>query len=589
MTSGEAEARSTEVVHEPIPPKGLNLNFPLSDAMQALQGAQRQGLRVTARGGNGENLSRGGTLLPSRRSPSPVPACRRPAAPTSRQRQPLPNPPKAAARAVPSPAADVHATRQHRTGRWNWGLSILHPRRLRRQHLPGLDALRPAGDRRPVPVGLGRRPRPRQPDGRAAHRAQPRLSGLAATYVEVFRNIPCWCSSSSGTSCSPELLPFGLGDAFKQDLDPLTQQFLSAMLCLAFFTSARVCEQVAPASTPCPAARRTPGWPWASPAPDLPPRAPADGLPPGGAAAHLRVPQHLQELRRVLDHRPAGARRPGAASSSVDYTAQPYESFIAVTVLYLLINVVVMTLMRVVENKTRVPGYLGEVRCMNSIGRPSPGAALPVGGHEGVAGDHAHRGGLRHRGGTALAMMRLSAVKPLAFLCRQLREPVPGDSAGDGAAVVLPDRAPVAEGLRQPGPEHRRAPRLGDGGLRAVRVGVLLRDHPRRHPERPQGPGGGRLGAGHDLRPGDAPGGAAAGLPQHGPLLLTQAIVLFQDTSLVYVSALADFFGAATRWATAMGGSSSCCSLPVPSISPSALRPPSWCAATRKLNAHVAH
>ena len=31
------------------------------------------------------------------------------------------------------------------------------------------------------------------------------------------------------------------------------------------------------------------------------------------------------------------------------------------------------------------------------------------------------------------------------------------------------------------------------------------------------------------------------------PLLLTQAIVLFQDTSLVYVSALADFFGAAYK------------------------------------------
>src|SRR5207237_884517 len=29
------------------------------------------------------------------------------------------------------------------------------------------------------------------------------------------------------------------------------------------------------------------------------------------------------------------------------------------------------------------------------------------------------------------------------------------------------------------------------------------------------------------------------------PLLLTQAIILFQDTSLVYISALADFFGAA--------------------------------------------
>ena len=31
------------------------------------------------------------------------------------------------------------------------------------------------------------------------------------------------------------------------------------------------------------------------------------------------------------------------------------------------------------------------------------------------------------------------------------------------------------------------------------------------------------------------------------PLLLTQGIILFQDTSLVYVSALADFFGAAYK------------------------------------------
>ena len=31
------------------------------------------------------------------------------------------------------------------------------------------------------------------------------------------------------------------------------------------------------------------------------------------------------------------------------------------------------------------------------------------------------------------------------------------------------------------------------------------------------------------------------------PLLLTQSIILFQDTSLVYVSALADFFGAAAK------------------------------------------
>jgi glutamate/aspartate transport system permease protein len=43
----------------------------------------------------------------------------------------------------------------------------------------------------------------------------------------------------------------------------------------------------------------------------------------------------------------------------VDYTAQPYESFVAVTLAYLAINVVVMLLMRRTEALMRVPGYLG--------------------------------------------------------------------------------------------------------------------------------------------------------------------------------------------------------------------------------------
>jgi hypothetical protein len=53
--------------------------------------------------------------------------------------------------------------------------------------------------------------------------------------------------------------------------------------------------------------------------------------------------------------------------------------------------------------------------------------------------------GLRHRVGHGAGDDALSSVKPLAGLPR-LREPVPGDSAGDGAAVVLPDRAAVLRG-----------------------------------------------------------------------------------------------------------------------------------------------
>ena len=47
------------------------------------------------------------------------------------------------------------------------------------------------------------------------------------------------------------------------------------------------------------------------------------------------------------------------AQQLVDFTAQPYEAFIAVTLLYVLINVTVMFLMRHVEQKVRVPGFVG--------------------------------------------------------------------------------------------------------------------------------------------------------------------------------------------------------------------------------------
>jgi glutamate/aspartate transport system permease protein len=47
------------------------------------------------------------------------------------------------------------------------------------------------------------------------------------------------------------------------------------------------------------------------------------------------------------------------AQQLVDFTAQPYEAFIAVTLLYVLINVTVMFLMRHLEQKVRVPGLIG--------------------------------------------------------------------------------------------------------------------------------------------------------------------------------------------------------------------------------------
>src|SRR6185369_3858145 len=69
------------------------------------------------------------------------------------------------------------------------------------------------------------------------------LSGLATLYVEVFRNIPLLVQLFIWYFVLPELLPPTWGNAFKQ-MNPLAQQFFSAMVCLGLFTAARVAEQV---------------------------------------------------------------------------------------------------------------------------------------------------------------------------------------------------------------------------------------------------------------------------------------------------------------------------------------------------------
>ncbi len=67
--------------------------------------------------------------------------------------------------------------------------------------------------------------------------------------------------------------------------------------------------------------------------------------------------------------------------------------------------------------------------------------------------------------GTLLAVMRLSTFKPLAWFANRLRERVPLHPAGDGAAVVLPDRARLPAKRAGAVAENRYPSDLGDGGV----------------------------------------------------------------------------------------------------------------------------
>jgi len=65
---------------------------------------------------------------------------------------------------------------------------------------------------------------------------------LGNAYVEIFRNIPLLVQMFLWYFVLPELLPKALGDAMKQMVPPWAS-FWPAVLCLGFYTSARVAEQ----------------------------------------------------------------------------------------------------------------------------------------------------------------------------------------------------------------------------------------------------------------------------------------------------------------------------------------------------------
>lgn len=183
------------------------------------------------------------------------------------------------------------------------------------------------------------------------------LAGSAAAYVEVFRNVPLLVQLFIWYFVLPELLPTNLGDALKQT-DPLAQQFFAALLCLGCFTAARVCEQVRAGIASLPRGQRNAGL--------------ALGLTLPQTYRYVLLPMALRLILPPLTSEFLNVFKNSAVASTiglielsrqsqqlVDYTAQAYEAFIAVTVLYVLINVLVMFGMRLLERRTRVPGYIG--------------------------------------------------------------------------------------------------------------------------------------------------------------------------------------------------------------------------------------
>lgn len=182
------------------------------------------------------------------------------------------------------------------------------------------------------------------------------LTSLAAAYVEVFRNIPLLVQLFIWYFVVPEILPGAIGAWIKQ-LNPLLQQMLAGVVCLGMYTSARIAEQVRSGIASLPRGQRHAGLALGFTTPQtyryvlLP------------VAFRIIVPPLTSEFMTVFKNSAVmsmiGLLELAAQGRQlVDYTSQPYESFTAVTVLYMLVNLTALRLMRWIEKRVQIPGLL---------------------------------------------------------------------------------------------------------------------------------------------------------------------------------------------------------------------------------------
>ena len=181
------------------------------------------------------------------------------------------------------------------------------------------------------------------------------LRAFAGGYVELFRNVPLLVQLFIWYFVVPEIAPGG--QRFKQ-IDPFTQQFLASAACLGLFTAARVCEQVRAGIESLPRGQKSAGLALGL---TLPQTYRYVLLP---MAARLIVPPLTSETLNVFKNSAVCStigllELTAQGRQLVDYTAHAYESFLAVTMLYLLVNAAIQLIMRAVESRARVPGYLG--------------------------------------------------------------------------------------------------------------------------------------------------------------------------------------------------------------------------------------
>jgi glutamate/aspartate transport system permease protein len=192
----------------------------------------------------------------------------------------------------------------------------------------------------------------------------PWLRRLGDAWVEVFRNIPLLVQMFLWFFVVPELLPVSVGTWLKQ---LPRSAFYTAVICLGLYTSARVAEQVRAGIQ---SLNRGQGMAGVALGLTLPQTYRFVLLP---MALRIVMPPLTSEFLNVIKNSAVAltiglVELTASARSIQEFSFQVFEAFTAATLIYMVLNLLVVTGMRWLEKKLAVPGLIGSGQAMPQAG-----------------------------------------------------------------------------------------------------------------------------------------------------------------------------------------------------------------------------
>ncbi|MBI3283486.1 MAG: amino acid ABC transporter permease [Burkholderiales bacterium] len=177
---------------------------------------------------------------------------------------------------------------------------------------------------------------------------------LANGYVELFRNIPLLVQMFLWYFVMPELVPTDFGNWLKAMPNA---PFITAVLSLGFFTSARVAVQVSAGINALPRGQKMAGTALGL---TLPQTYRYVLLP---MAFRIIIPALTNEVAAIIKNSSVALtiglmELTASARSMQEFSFQVFEAFTAATIIYLAVSVIAIILSNLLEKKTAVPGFI---------------------------------------------------------------------------------------------------------------------------------------------------------------------------------------------------------------------------------------